>query len=248
MRIAVAGGTGLVGRLVVAELTRRGHQPVVLSRVNGVDIVTGTGVAAALDGADTVIDVSNVATTLRRRSIAFFDLGTRNLLAAGNAAGVRHHVALSIVGIDRVDLGYYAGKRRQEELVLAAGNGSVLRATQFHEFAGQLLERGGPVALIPRLRCQPVSAAEVAPALIELALGGPAALVPELAGPEVLELPEMARRLVRATKSRRIVVPVPVPGGKAAATGGLLPTAPGPRGVQTYDEWLAKTAGRLQTQ
>lgn len=114
MRVAVAGGTGLVGRYVVEELTAAGHHPVVLARSTGVDLVTGTGLDAALAGAEAVIDVSNVTTTSGKKAIAFFDRVAHTLLDAGEQAGVRHHVLLSIVGIDRVGLGYYQGKLRQE--------------------------------------------------------------------------------------------------------------------------------------
>ncbi len=143
MKVAVAGGTGLVGRYVVEELGAAGHEPVVLSRSRGVDLVAGgAGLDAALDGVDAVVDVSNVTTTSARKSVAFFDAVGRNLLDAGERAGVRHHVVLSIVGIDRVGLGYYRGKLRQEDVVRGGSlPWSVLRATQFHEFAGQTLER-----------------------------------------------------------------------------------------------------------
>lgn len=132
-KIAVAGGTGLVGAMVVAEVRRTGATPVVIARSAGVDLTTGSGLAEALDGVDAVIDASNVDTLSAKRSVAFFEAATGRLLAAGEEAGVRHHVALSIVGCDRVDLPYYLGKRRQEALV-AAGPvpWSVLRATQFH--------------------------------------------------------------------------------------------------------------------
>ncbi|MDQ1633543.1 MAG: hypothetical protein QOJ32_352, partial [Frankiaceae bacterium] len=163
-RVAVAGGTGLVGRHVVDVLRERGDDPVVLSRSAGVDLVSGSGAADALRGCEAVIDVSNVTTTRRAPAEAFFGAVTRTLTTAGIEAGVRHLVALSIVGIDRVPFGYYFGKRRQEELLRASELPStVLRATQFHEFAGQLLARSpGPVAFVPRMRAQPVAAREVA--------------------------------------------------------------------------------------
>ena len=138
MRIAVAGGTGLVGRHVVKELREAGHEPVLLTRSHGVDVTTGAGLDAALVGVESIVDVTNVTTTSRKRSTAFFEASCRQLMSSAERAGVRHLVALSVVGSDRVDFGYYYGKRRQEELVL---NGpvpaSVLRATQFHEFAEQ---------------------------------------------------------------------------------------------------------------
>jgi uncharacterized protein YbjT (DUF2867 family) len=243
MRVAVAGGTGLVGRLIVPELSHAGHVPVVLSRSTGVDLTTGAGLEAALAGVDVVIDVSNVVTTKKMRSIAFFEAATTNLLEAGARAGVRHHVVLSIVGIDLVDFGYYLGKCRQEELTLASGRPvSVLRSTQFHEFAEQLLDRSsGPIALIPRMQTQPVAAREVADALIALAAGPPVRMAPELGGPQQLELADLVRAVRAARGSHKRVLTVRLPGaaGKAMATGALLPTGDGPRGRQTFDEWLA---------
>ncbi|MFF3562576.1 SDR family oxidoreductase [Streptomyces sp. NPDC002574] len=240
MRIAVAGGTGWVGRMVVEAVRATGDVPVVLARSAGVDLTTGAGLDEALHGCATVIDVSNVMTTSRRKSVAFFDAATTQLLTAGARAGVGHHIALSIVGCDRVGLGYYMGKRRQEELVLSAPvPHTVLRATQFHEFAAQMLARRGPV-VAPRMRSQPVAAREVADALVRLAGGAPAGLAPDLAGPEVLEMDDMVRRLARARGERRLLVPVRLPGatGRALTGGALLPTADGPRGRQTFAEWL----------
>jgi uncharacterized protein YbjT (DUF2867 family) len=242
MRIAVPGGTGLIGRQVVSLLEQAGHEPVVLARSRGVDITTGAGLDAALAGAQAVIDVSNVTTLSKKRSVRFFTAGTSRLLEAGVRAGVTHHVALSIVGIDRVGWGYYAGKLRQEELI-RAGNlpWTVLRATQFHEFAEQLLARSpGPLVLVPRMRVQPVAAREVAARLVELALGPAVGLAPEIAGPQVRELVELVRQVVHARGRRRLVVPVRIPGGSAAANGGLLPSGQDgyTRGSQSFEDWL----------
>ena len=248
MRVAVAGGTGLIGRLVVARLAEAGHDVAVLARARGVDLTTGAGLDAALDGCRVVVDVTNTGTMSARRARDFFGGVTRHLLAAGGRAGVEHVLALSIVGVDRVGLGYYRGKLHAEE-VLAAGPlpWTVLRATQFHQFAGQYLARGrGPVALVPRFPSRPVAAAEVADRLVALALGPAAGRATPIAGPEVIGLPELARRLLRARGSRRLVVPVPVPGaaGRAAARGGLLPDGPYLRGVQTYAEYLRTDVAR----
>ncbi len=241
MRIVVAGGTGLVGRLVVEEARKAGHEPVVLSRSTGADLVTGEGVDALVDGAAAVIDVSNVVTLSGAKARAFFTTATDRLLEAGRRAGVSHHVALSIVGVDRVPWGYYQAKRAQEERVLAGPVGAtVLRATQFHEFAAQMLDRPGPVAAVPRMKSQPVAAAEVAAALVRIVAEPPVGLAPELAGPEVHWMPDLARRLARARGKRRLVLPLWIPGkaGHALAGGGLLPTAPGPRGTVTFDQWV----------
>jgi uncharacterized protein YbjT (DUF2867 family) len=242
MRMAVAGGTGLIGRQVVSLLEQAGHEPVVLARSRGVDITTGAGLDAALAGAQAVIDVSNVTTLSKKRSVRFFTAGTSRLLEAGVRAGVTHHIALSIVGIDRVGWGYYAGKLRQEELIRAANlPWTVLRATQFHEFAEQLLARSpGPLVLVPRMRVQPVAAREVAARLVELALGPAVGLAPEMAGPQVHELVELVRQVVQARGRRRLVVPVRIPGGGAAARGGLLPSGQDAytRGSQSFQDWL----------
>ncbi len=251
MRVAVAGGTGVVGRLTVSALARAGHDPVVLARSHGVDLTAGAGLDRALAGVGAVIDTCNRATLNRSVAVDFFTATTTHLLAAAGRAGVGHLVVLSIVGIDRVDTGYYAGKRRQEELALAGPLPvTVLRATQFHEFAGQLLAQArGPVALVPRMRIRPVAAHEVAERLAVLAVG-PVVSSPELGGPEVHELPDLARRLVasrRGAQGRRTtrVLGVPVPGraGRAMASGALLPAGAVTLGRVTFDEWLAESQG-----
>lgn len=240
MKIAVAGGTGVVGRHVVDVARERGHHVVVLSRSEGVDLTTGAGLTERLDDVDAVIDTTNQVSQKRADSEAFFGGVTRTLLSAEAAAGVHHHVVLSIVGIDDVDSGYYAGKRLQERIV-AEGPvpWSVLRATQFHEFAEQALgfARVGPFSLVPRMLSQPVAAREVGQALVDLAEGDPVGRAPELAGPERLQMVDLARKVAHG----RRVVPVRVPGaaGRAMRTGALVPTDDGPRGRVTFDAWLA---------
>ncbi|GAB1821288.1 SDR family oxidoreductase [Herbidospora sp. RD11066] len=239
MRIAVAGGTGAVGRHVVDALRNRGHDPVVLARGQGVDLATGAGLDAALTGAEVVVDVANVTATSKSAAVGFFDRTGRNLTEAARRAGVRHLVTLSIVGVDRVKLGYYAGKLRQEEIVRAgAVPWTILRATQFHEFVGQFLSTiPGPVAVVPSGRGRPVAAWEVGEHLADLALGSPQQMAPELAGPQEETFPDLARRLIAAGGARRRpVLPVYLPGGMSA--GRLLPTGPGPRGTQTFADWL----------
>ncbi len=248
MRIAVVGGTGVVGTHAVRLLTGRGHEVAVLTRSCGVDLVTGAGLDAALVGSEVVLDVSNVATTRTATSVRWFSTVAANLSGAADRAGVRHLVALSVVGVDRVDTGYHAGKRAQEEVLLAGPVPvTILRATQFHEFTAQVLGWSqGPVALVPRMRIQPIAAAEVAAALADLCAGPPGGRVPDLAGPEVLELTDAARRLVRHRGQRRVVVPFrrPGAGGRLLATGALLPAGPGPRGQQTFTDWLADSCNR----
>jgi uncharacterized protein YbjT (DUF2867 family) len=248
MKIAVAGGTGLTGRLVVHAAEAAGHDVTVISRARNVDLVSGSGLDAALRGIDVVIDVSNTAGFSAKQSIGFFAAATRNLLAAEVATGVGHHVALSIVGIDRVSSGYNAGKLRQEELI-AAGSvpWTVVRATQFHEFPAQLLAAmKGPVVFVPRMRSATIAAREVAEHLVEVAAGPALGRGAEMSGPEVHEMPDLARRLLRARRQRRLVVPVRVPGraGALMARGGLLPTGSSLVGKQTFDTWLLEQAGR----
>lgn len=243
MRIAVAGATGTVGRFVVRSAHGAGHEVVALSRSSGVDLTTGSGLATRLQGVDAVIDVSNVGALRRSAAVAFFETVTRTLLDAEWEAGVRHHVALSIVGIDRVPTGYYAGKLRQEELLAESGNRStVLRATQFHEFPGQIASRiRGPVVLMPRMRSATVAASDVADQLVLLAAADPQGRAPDIAGPEVADMPALARRLFAARGARRVVVPMPVPGeaGRAMRGDGLLPQTPGVVGRTTFEQWLA---------
>jgi uncharacterized protein YbjT (DUF2867 family) len=246
VRAAVAGGTGLVGRYVVERLAEAGHEPVVLARSRGTDLVTGDGLAPALRGCEGVIDVSNVTTARRAVSERFFDAATTHLRDAAASAGTRHYVLLSIVGVDRVGLGYYAGKRRQEE-VLAAGAvpWTVLRATQFHEFADQFLDRvRGPVVPVPSMLSRPVAATEVAAVLIETLAAGPRQFAPELAGPEELQMVDMVRRVSRRRGERRLVLPVRLPGrtGRALAHGGQLPAAGFRAGTRTFAEHLAAIA------
>ncbi|MQW78151.1 3-beta hydroxysteroid dehydrogenase [Nocardioides sp. dk4132] len=244
MLIAVAGSTGVVGRHVVEVAGERGHQVVELARAHGVDLTTGAGLAARLDGAGAVVDVTSVRTQRRSQAEAFFGAVTRTLLDAEQAAGVGHHVALSIVGVDDVASGYYQGKQLQERLVTAAPVGwSLLRATQFHEFAEQVLGFAplGPISLVPQMLSQPVAAVEVAQALVDLVEAGPSGRVPDLAGPERLSMVDLARRVSQARGLGRRVVGVPVPGagGRAMRSGVLCPTGDGPRGTTTFADWLA---------
>ena len=238
MRIAVVGGTGVAGRHLLRQLAEGGHDAVALSRASGVDVVSGAGLEQALGGADVVVDVSGPRTVRRAVSVAWFGRATAQLLAHGERAGVRHHVVLSIVGLERVRSGYYAGKLRQEELALAGPLPvTLLRATQFHEFAGQVLARAtaGPVAAVPRLRVQPVAAVEVARALAGAATGTPAGRLPDLGGPQEEDLVDLARQTVRARGDRTRVLALPS-GGTAD---GLLP-GPGARAAgPTFAQWLA---------
>ena len=228
-----------------------GHETVVLARSRGTDLRTGAGLDRALQGVGAVIDVSNTKATRRAAAVAFFSAVTSTLLCAEASAGVGHHVALSIVGIDQVPFGYYQGKLCQEELCLAgtAVPATVLRATQFHEFPAQLLARvpaWSPIVPVPAMRSQTVAAREVAQALVAAALAPPAGRLPDLAGPQVEEMAELVRRVLRAQHRPGRVLGVRIPGraGRGMVDGSLTPSEPGPRGTQTFDEWLASEDAR----
>jgi uncharacterized protein YbjT (DUF2867 family) len=243
MRIAVAGGTGAVGRYVVEAAHQSGHDPVVISRTTGVDVRTGDGLAAALQGVDVVIDTTNAATTNRAKATAFFTDVARQLQSVGAAQGVERLVALSIVGLERVPgFGYYEAKLAHEAALLAGPLPvSIVRATQFHEFPAQVLSRAGrgPVALVPVMRIQPVAARAVGEALVTLATQ-PTETTVEIAGPEEKDLVSLARAVVRKRHTRTVVAPLPVPGraGRAMRSGGQLP-APGALIIgPTFEEWL----------
>jgi uncharacterized protein YbjT (DUF2867 family) len=243
MRIAVAGGTGLTGRHVVAIAHERGHHAVPLSRYGGVDLVTGAGVAQALAGADAVIDVSNVETMRTEAAVSFFAGATRNLLSAESRLGVAHHIALSIVGVDAAPEGYYAGKLSQERLIEAGDvPWTIQRATQFHEFAAMMFEtaKAGPLHAAPRARTQPIAVREVAEHLVTLAESGPGGRVRELAGPREESLADMVRSYARAIGHRGWMPEISVPGalGRAQRNGSLLPQPGAILGRQTFAEWL----------
>lgn len=247
MIIAVAGGTGMVGRRVVEAARARGHQTVVLARSAGVDILSGAGLDAALEGADAVIDAASVQTRAADVSREFFGGSTRTLLAAEARLGVAHHIVLSIVGITPHD--YYAGKVLQEQLVEAGDVPfTIQRATQFHEFAQQIHGTAtlGPFVGAPMMLSQPVAAREVGERLVALAEAGPAGRVADLGGPEVLRMSHMLRAYGRAIGDRRpvIAVPLPGPGGRAMRDGSLLAGPDAVLGTQTFAQWLDEVAPR----
>lgn len=245
MRIAVAGGTGVVGSRAVEALRADGHDPVVLSRRTGVDLTTGAGLDAALDGVDAVIDAANVTTVSAGVATRFFEAATGNLVAAAARAGVAHVVLLSIVGIDRIPHDYLAGKLAQERVVETGTlPWTILRATQFHEFAGQVFDRAklGPLHVAPRGRVQPVAAREVGAHLAALAAGAPQGRVADLAGPREERLDEMIKAYARRTGHGGWVPSVSLPGGqmKGMRHGLGLPGPGAVLGTQTFAEWLAE--------
>ncbi|MEU6157894.1 NAD(P)H-binding protein [Streptomyces sp. NPDC047130] len=244
MRIAVAGATGNIGALTVAALERSGHQVVRVSRSLGVDLTTGEGLDAALEGVEAVVDATNGTATDREEAVAYFGTTTRNLLAAAARAGVRHHVLLSIACLDRVEgNAHYAGKREQERLVSGGPvPWTIVRATQFHDFAAMVTswtERDGAATVAPLL-LQPIAPADVAEILAEIAVGEPRGLYRDIAGPEPQDLVDMARRTNEARgRTVRLVPTWTGLFGTEMAGEVMLPGEDARIAPTTFDEWLA---------
>lgn len=243
LRLAVAGGTGTVGRHVAELASARGHDVLVLSPTHGYDLTTAVGLEDALSGTDVVVDVTSRRTFNAQASRRFFGLVTANLLEAERAAGVKHHLALSVVGAGSSPYGYYAGKALQEEMVTRSGVPWTLqRSTQFHELVEQVQDSIvlGPLEVVPQMVLQPVAAREVAARLVDLAEIGPGGRVRDLAGPRPEALGSMVRRYERAVGRHRLVLAVPLPGarGRAMRRGDLLPGSHAQRGVQTFNDWI----------
>jgi uncharacterized protein YbjT (DUF2867 family) len=209
MKIVVIGGTGLIGSKLVDKLRRAGHDPLAASPDTGVDTITGEGLHEALEGAQVVVDVANAPVSDDAAVLDFFQTSSRNILAAEAAAGVTHHVTLSVVGVDRLpESGYFRAKLAQEE---TAKTGSVpytiLRATQFFEFIGRIADSstdGDTVRLAP-VFIQPESADDVAAALADVAVSEPVNGIVELGGPEQFRLDELARLVLSANHDPRPV-------------------------------------------
>ncbi len=243
MRIAVAGGTGTVGKYVVVAAEQAGHQAAVLSRRVGVDVQTGDGLDAALVGVDVVVDALNAESLSRSKATGIFTEMTRRLQRVGAAQGVSRLVTLSIVGVDRVPFGYYQAKLAQEAAALEGPlPATIVRATQFHEFPAQAFERLrlGPIALIPQMRVQPIAARSVGEVLVKVATAPLAETTIEVAGPEPADMVDMARATAARLGRRIAVLPIRLPGrtGRAMKSGGLLPD-PGAHLVgPRFDEWL----------
>ncbi len=249
MKIAIAGGTGTVGRPTVDAVRAAGHEPVVLSRGEGVDLLTGNGLDAALEGVDAVIDTANVSTLKAVTATEFFTTATGNLVEASRRAGVQQVVLLSIVGIDRMPYDYYAGKVAQERVVEASAvPWTILRATQFHEFAGQVYAQAkvGPLRVAPRARVQPIAAREVGEHLAAIAAGPAQGRARDLAGPREERLDEMVRAFARQTGHRGWMPSVSLPGPqmKGMRAGLALPSGDAALGRETFAEWLAAQPSR----
>src|SRR5205807_2955047 len=212
MKIVVIGGTGLVGSKTVPILRQRGHEVVAASPNTGVNTITGEGLKEALAGTQVVIDLANSPSFEDKAVLEFFETSGHNLLAAEAAAGVRHHVALSIVGTDRSDNGYFRAKVAQEKLIEASGIPyTIIRATQLMEFLGGIAASsadGNIVRLSPGL-FQPIAADDVAPIVAEVALAAPRNGIVEIAGPERAPFNEIVARYLKAVGDPREVVSDP---------------------------------------
>ena len=247
MRVAVAGATGNIGARTASSLERNGHEAVRISRSLGVDLTTGAGLDAALDGVDAVVDAISVELSDRDATLAYFGTTTRNLLAAEERAGARHHVLLSIVGIHRVEgNAHYAGKREQERLV-AEGPvpWTIVPATQFHDFGAMVsswTESDG-IATIAPLLVQPIAPADIAEILAEIAAGEPQGRYVDVAGPETQDLVDMARR-TNEVRGRTVKLVPTWSGifGESMAGNVLLPGENARIAATTFDEWLAAGA------
>ena len=209
MKIVVIGGTGLIGSKLVEKLRDAGHEALAASPDTGVNTITGEGLDEALEGAQVVVDVANAPNWDDAAVMNFFQTSARNVLAAEVAAGVKHHVALSVVGTDRLpESGYLRAKLAQEEIVKKGSVPyTILRATQFFEFIGRIAESGadGDTIRLAPVFVQPESAADVSAALADVALSEPVNGIVELGGPEQFRLDELARRVLSAKNDPRLV-------------------------------------------
>ena len=210
MRVTVVGASGLIGTRVVDLLTAAGHQVVASSRATGVDVLTGEGLADALDGADALVDVTNSPSFEDDLVLQFFTTSATNLIAAAKAAGVGHYVALSIVGVDGLpDSGYMRAKVAQEQLITASGLPySIVRATQFEEFTKFIIVSmlDGETIRVPDALIQPIAANDVAAEVVRVALGTPLNGFEDIGGPAKLSFAELARR-VRGSGATIVVDP-----------------------------------------
>ena len=252
MKIVVLGGTGLIGSLLVQALRSGGHEVVSASPSTGVDALTGAGLPEAVRDAQTVVDVSNPPSFEDAAVLEFFTTTTRNLLAAEAAAGVKHHVALSIVGASRVpDSGYLRAKATQERLIEEATVPyTIVRATQFFDFVSTIVDVAAVegVVRLPPARLRPIAAADVVEDLARTAVSAPVDFGPELAGPELIPLDELARRVLAHLHDSREVVTDPTAryfGGvinDMSLTPGHNSSLPATRiAPTTLDDWFAAT-------
>lgn len=247
MKVVVIGGTGLIGSKVVARLSQHGHEAVAASPDTGVNTLTGDGLAEALTGASAVVDVSNSPSFEDDAVMEFFRTSTGNLLAAEEAAGVRHHVALSVVGTDRLqESGYFRAKAAQEQLI--AGSPipySIIHATQFFEFLksiAQAATEGDTVRLAPVL-VQPMASDDVAAVVGRTSVGEPINGIVEVAGPDQFRLDELVQRALAARNDPRTVVSDPQAPyfGAVLAERTLVPDDSAQLGTTRFDDWFAQS-------
>jgi len=209
MNILVVGGTGMIGARLVERLRRQGHEVTAAARSTGVDVVTGQGLAAALEGAEAVVDTSNSGYFDAIGMQRFFEASGATLLSAARSAGVRHHVTLSAIGVGRLDRGYFRAKQAQEEIAAASGIPfTIVRATPFYEYIYNLIDEGGDedALHLPPIWIQPIAADDVADALARLVLERPANGVIEIAGPELYRLPAIGEEMLTANEDIRAIV------------------------------------------
>ena len=247
MKIVVIGGTGLIGSKTVAILRQSGHEVVAASPKSGVNTITGEGLKEALAGAQVVIDLANSPSFEDKAVLEFFQTSGRNLLAAETAASVRHHVALSIVAIDRTDNGYFRAKLAQEKLIEGIPY-TIIRATQFMEFLRGIADSSadGNRVRLPPVLFQPIAADDIAPIVAEVALAAPRNGIVEIAGPERASFHEIVARYLKAIGDPREVVRDPEAryfGGRVEEHS-LVPLSEARLGHISLDEWLRRSQAK----
>lgn len=248
MKIVVIGGTGLIGTKLVQRLRGQGHEVVAAAPSSGVNAFTGEGLAAALAGAQVVVDVANSPSFEDKAVLEFFQTSGRNLLAAEEKAGVKHHVALSVVGTDRLTgSGYFRGKLAQEDLITAGRIPyTLVRSTQFFEFMGGIAQAGteGETVRLSTALMQPIASDDVADAMAGAALGAPVNGIIEVAGPERLRLADAVQRFMSARQDGRKVIADAHARyfGVVLDDTSLTPGATPRVGPTRFDEWLRRSA------
>lgn len=248
MKIVVVGGTGLIGSKLVANLAAQDHEAVPASPDTGVNTLTGEGLTGALAGADVVVDVSNSPSFEDAAVLEFFETSTRNILDAEAAADVGHHVALSVVGTERLaESGYMRAKIAQEKLIEQSPIPyTIVHATQFFEFAVRTADEAtdGDTVRVPPVLIQPMAAADVAAALCDVTLAAPPNHTVEIAGPEPLRFEDFVREALRAVRDQRVVVADPQARyfGARLSERTLLPGAGARLGPTRFGDWLSQQA------
>jgi len=251
MKIVVIGGTGLIGSKLVKKLRAHAQQVIAASPDSGVNSITGQGLAEALKGASVVVDVTNSPSWEDAAVLKFFETSTRNLLQQEAASGVRHHVALSVVGTDRLlESGFFRAKLAQENLIKASTIPySIVRATQFFEFVNKIadLSTEGAKVRMPPVLIQPMAADDVAAALSNIALGSPVNATVEIGGPEKFRLDDLVKRDLAARKDPREVISDPQARyyGIRVAEKTLIPADGARLGETRFEDWLRQNAKQV---